>query len=95
VVEGIIIPFKVGSPVNVAAIGYPYYAAVVERCDEKYVTVKFPYSKTAMVHMYPIKDVKPFKQQVIGNSLMPLKYNRKKLKRTKKTKILKCLKQMY
>lgn len=87
-IEGLNIPFKVGSPVNVTAIGYPYYAAVVESCDEKYVTVNFPFSKNAnRHHKYPLKDVKPFKKQVIGNSLMPIKYTLKKLTRTQKKNI--------
>lgn len=75
------IPFPVGSPVNVTAIGYSYYAATVVECDDEYVTVKFLHSKTTRIHKYSIKDMKPFKPQVNGNKLMPLKYNLKKLTR--------------
>lgn len=73
-----------GSPVNVTAIGYPYYATVVVECDSQYVTVKYPLSKTTNLHKYHLKDVAPFKAQVIGKTLKPIKYTVKTLSRAQK-----------
>ncbi|KAF0708139.1 Jerky-like, partial [Aphis craccivora] len=53
--------FPVGSPVNVTAIGYPYYAAIVVECDTNFVTVKYPL--TNKLHKYNLKDVKPYTPQ--------------------------------
>ncbi|KAE9529167.1 hypothetical protein AGLY_011963 [Aphis glycines] len=63
VVEPDDLPFSIGSPVNVTTIGYSYYAAIVDSIDDKYVTVKFPFTKDTKCHKYHIKDVKPFKPQ--------------------------------
>eukprot|EP00102_Acyrthosiphon_pisum_P018508 XP_016655718.1 PREDICTED: uncharacterized protein LOC107882190 [Acyrthosiphon pisum] len=57
--------YTIGTIANVTAVGY--YAAIVVKCDEQFLTIRLSNSPNTKLFKYPIKDVKPFRNQdVIG-----------------------------